>query len=151
MKKTILIGAASIAAIALLAAFGGKYYESRHDPKEAYRFITSRVNSMLDDIKATDDQRAQVNALKDKLWQEGVSLKKSHQGLHQDLLMQWDAQQIDPAKAHALVDQRMDALRAFAHDAVDSGIQLHDLLTPDQRELVKSEMQKHHQHHSHGP
>jgi Spy/CpxP family protein refolding chaperone len=150
MKKAIAIGAASVAAIALLAAFGGRYYQGRHDPKQAYQFITNRVNSMLDEIKATDEQRTQINSLKDKLWQEGMSLKTSHQGLHQDLMALWDADKVDPAQAHALVDQRIDALRAFAHDAVDSGIQLHNLLTPEQRQVVKSEMQKHHEHHPHG-
>ena len=44
----------------------------------------------------------------------------------------------DAKKLHALVDERVDEMRALAHQAVDSAIELHGVLTPEQRaEIAK--------------
>jgi periplasmic protein CpxP/Spy len=150
MKKAFAVGIGAVAAIVLLAAFGGRFYAAHRDPQQAYQMISKRVTTMLDDIKASDAQRAQVNALKDSMFQQGQELRKSHEQLHQALIAQWDGQNVDAAAAHAQVDQQIDELRTFAHKALDSGIQLHDLLTPEQRDQLKAEIQSHH-HHFHGP
>ncbi len=150
MKK-IAIPLAALAAVIALAGFAaaaGRF--ERRDPKKAYDFITRKMDGMMDDIKATNAQRAQINQLKEKLFNEGMELRKSERGLRRDLLSNWDAPQINADDVHAQVDKRIDALRAFAHDAADASIQVHDILTPEQRAQVKQEMQQHFQQHARG-
>jgi periplasmic protein CpxP/Spy len=150
MKKIALPLAAAVAVIALAGFAAAAERFARRDPQRAYNFITNKVNGMLDDIKATDAQRAQINQLKDKLFNEGMELRKSQRGLRRDLLANWDAPQLDPNAVHAQVDKRIDALRAFAHDAADASIQVHDILTPDQRAQVKQELQQRFKQHAKG-
>jgi len=140
-KKIVISALAGVSALVLLAGFGpGRmHHGGPFDAKKAYRFISYRVDNKLDDLKATDAQKQQVNAIKDSLFNEGVALKAAHDTAHKELLAQWDSPRVDNARVHALVDERLDALRGFAHKAVDAAIKVHDLLTPDQRAQLKAE------------
>jgi protein CpxP len=149
MKKGIVIAVGSVASLVLLAGFASRM---GHSPERAYQHITERVNSLLDQVKATDAQRAQVNQIKDQLFKQGVEIKQSERQLMQELLSKWDAAQVNADEVHALVDQRVDAHRAFAQKVADALIQIHDVLTPEQRAQVKQELSAHlKSHHHHGP
>ncbi len=147
MKKIAAIGVVAIATVAVLAGFAAAGRFEHRDPKKAYEFITRKVNHMMDEIKATDAQRTQINQLKDKLFNEGMELRKSERGLRQELFANWDAAEINGSEVNAQVDKRIDAFRAFAHDAVNASIQLHDILTPEQRAQLKQQMSQHLEHH----
>ncbi len=60
--------------------------------------------------------------------------------LHGEVLAQWESANPDRARLHALVDQRIDAMRAFAHQAVDAGIEVHGVLTPEQRAKLEKKV-----------
>ncbi len=140
MKKGILFGGVLVAALALLAGFAANH-ELR--PKRAYGFLSYRVNSILDEIKASDSQRAQVNAIKDELFKDGLALKQANQALRKELIAQWDSEMVDSAKIHALVNERVEAFRAFATKAADDAVKVHDLLTVEQRAQLKQEFEEH--------
>jgi periplasmic protein CpxP/Spy len=144
MKKGILFGGILVAALGLLAGFAANH-ELR--PKRAYGFLSFRVNSILDEIKANDSQRAQVNAIKDELFKDGLALKQANRALRKELIAQWDSDAVDSAKIHALVDERVEAFRAFASKAADDAVKVHDLLSPEQRAQLKQELEEH--AHSH--
>jgi periplasmic protein CpxP/Spy len=144
MKKGILFGGALVAALALLAGFAARH-EMRS--KRAYGFLSYRVNSILDEIEANDLQRTQVNAIKDELFKDGLALKQANQALRKELIAQWDSEVVDSAKIHALVNERVEAFRAFASKAADDAVKVHDLLTSEQRAQLKEELEEH--AHSH--
>src|SRR5258708_37057061 len=85
MKKGILFGGALVAALALLAGFAANH-ELR--PKRASGFLSYRVNSILDEIKANDSQRTQFNAGKMELFKDGLALKQANRALRKDLIPQ---------------------------------------------------------------
>lgn len=151
MNKKILVSAlVGVAAIAMLAGFGGgpghfggPFGGGHFDAKKAYRFISFRVDNALDDLKANDAQRKEVNAIKDDVFNDAIKLKEGQEAAHKELAAQWDAAQVDKARVHAVVDERIDALRAFAHKAADAAIRLHDVLTPEQRSQLKAQAQAH--------
>lgn len=145
MKKVISIGIASLAAIGLLAAFAGRM--EHRNPERAREMMSKRIDRMLDQIKATDAQRAQINQIKDQMFQEGTALRQAQADLKKELMAQWESPQVDAAKVHALVDQRTEAFRAMAQKAADAAIQVHDLLTPEQRAQVQKELSEHHRRH----
>ena len=140
MKKGILFGGVLVAALALLAGFAANHTLR---PKRAYGFLSYRVNSILDEIKASDSQRAQVNAIKDELFKDGLALKQANQALRKELIAQWDSEVVDSAKIHALVNERVEAFRAFASKAADDAVKVHDLLTVEQRAQLKQEFDEH--------
>jgi len=142
MKK-IVVAATLFAAVALLAGF---VVQGPMHSKRAYGFVNYRINSLLDEIKATDSQRAQVNAIKDELFNDGFALKQANGNLRKDLVAQWDSDVVDSAKIHTLVNDRVEAFRAFANKAADDAIKVHDLLTPEQRVQLKAELEQEHSH-----
>jgi protein CpxP len=143
MKKILL----STLAVLALATAGLGLTAFRHgghgDPARMQQLIDNRLASMLDEIKATDAQRQQITAIKDKLVADHKALRASHAGVKQELLAQWQADRADPAKVHAIVDDRANGMKGFADEVADALIQVHDILTPDQRAQVAEKMQSH--------
>lgn len=117
---------------------------AHRDPAEMAKFVTARVDDALDDIDATPAQREKIHAVKDRLLAQGTKLHADRAALHAELLAMWKADPIDRARLHAIVDERIDALRAFAHAAADGAADAHDALTPEQRAKVGKKAERWH-------
>lgn len=144
MKSKLWMTLAGLAAVIALGGFGRCGGPDRHDPAQMAAFVTDRVDDMLDDLNATDAQRQQVHAIKDRLLAQGMEMHKDAEPLHGEVKAQWESATPDRARLHALVDQRFDAMRAFAHQAVDAGIEVHDILTPEQRAKLEKKVERMH-------
>ncbi len=143
MTRKNALPAALVAAAALLAIPAGcGRHHGRPDPARVDRFVTAHLDDMLDDLDATAPQRARVHELKDKLLKDGAALHQGQRDARKELVAQWDSATPDAARVHALVDARIDALRAFAHEAADAGLELHGLLTPEQRTKVSKKIHR---------
>ena len=144
MKKT-LVTALTLVAVGVgaltLTAFRG-----HGDPAHMDQMVERRLTKMLDTVQATDAQRQQITAIKDKVLADGKALRAAHQGTHEQLLALWKSDQPDVAKVHALVDARADAMKKFADEVADAMVQVHGILTPDQRAKVADQIQQHHPH-----
>ncbi len=129
-----------------LTAFrgGGCFGHGHRDPAQMAAHVNARVDDLLDDLNATPDQRTQIHAVVDRMIAEVQQAHAGQQGTHGELLAQWNADTPDAAKLHALVDQRAEELRKLAHDAVDAGIQVHGILTPDQRATLTKKVERWH-------
>ena len=146
MNRTLAILAAA-GGLAALAALGGCARHHPRDPAEVAAFVTSHVDGLLDDLNATDAQRAQVHALKDRLLADGLKLHAGGGPVHAEVLAQWNSPTPDAARLHALVDERAEAMRAYAHELVDAGVELHGILTPEQREKLAKKAERFHRYH----
>lgn len=151
MKKIVGITAAALVlaagVVALTGFAGGRFGCHRghgRDPAELAAFVTDRVDDALDDLDATPEQRTRVNAVKDRMLQAGLAMRGDHGATHETLLAEWKAESPDAAKLHALVDARADAMRAFAHQAVDAAVEVHGILTPEQREKLTRKAERWH-------
>jgi Spy/CpxP family protein refolding chaperone len=150
MKK--IAGAA--AALLLLAVgfvtltgFGGgcgHRHGHGRDPAEVAAFVTDRVDDALDDLDATPEQRTRIHAVKDRLLAAGQQLRAERKATHDALAAEWKSASPDAAKLHALVDARAEEMRALAHQAVDAGVEVHGILTPEQREKVTKKIERWH-------
>lgn len=151
--KRIAIGAgvalAAILAVGTLAAFTGRCgWHGGHglhgrDPAAVAAFVSDRVDDALDDLDATPDQRERIHAVKGRMLAEAGKLRATRGEAHREIVAQWDAEKPDAARLHALVDAKMDEMRALAHQAVDAGIEVHDVLTPEQRAKLSRKMHRH--------
>jgi len=147
MKSKIWMTVAGVAAVMALAGFGRCGSPHPHDPAQVAAFVTDRVDDVLDDLDATDAQRQQIHSIKDRLLAQGLELRREGEPLHAEVKAQWESATPDRARLHALVDQRAEAMRAFAHQAVDAGIEIHDILTPEQRAKLERKMERMHRFH----
>ncbi len=114
------------------------------DPAQLAAFVTDRVDDALDDLDATPDQRARVHALKDRLLAAGKDAHAGHDEARAALLAEWKADAPDRTKLHALVDARVEALRKLGHEAVDAGVEVHGVLTPEQRAKLTKKIERWH-------
>jgi Spy/CpxP family protein refolding chaperone len=151
MKKIVaaVAGAALVGlGFVALTGFGGGCGAHRHgpgrDPAELAAFVTDRVDGVLDDVDATPEQRTRIHAVKDRLLAAGQKARGGHQEVHEALRAEWSAATPDAARLHALVDARAQELKAFAHEAVDAGVEVHGILTPEQREKVAKKIDRWH-------
>jgi protein CpxP len=137
---TAALGLVTIVALAAWAPGGG----FRRDPKRIHSFINFRVNEILDQVKASDAQKAKVNAVKDRLLQEGVALRAKSLGLREQVVTQLASDRPDARVLHGLVDQRIEEFRAFAHKAVDGILEVHQVFTSSQRAEILDELESMH-------
>jgi periplasmic protein CpxP/Spy len=142
MKKLAAV-ALAVGALGLVGFGYGRGHCGMRDPANVERFVNSRIDDALDDLDATPDQRAKIDAIKAPLLKEGLAIMQESRAGRADLLAQLDSGQPDSAKLHALVDSRGDAYRAFAHKLVDAGIQVNQILTPEQRAKVQKKLKRH--------
>jgi periplasmic protein CpxP/Spy len=149
MKRTIAIaGGALLAALGFVAvtgfSCGGRHHGHGRDPAEVAAFVSARVDDALDDLDATPEQRTKINALKDRLLAAGQQAHAGNKETHEALFAEWKSDSPDAQKLHQLVDARIDAMRAFAHQAVDAGVEAHGILTPEQRAKVTKKIERWH-------
>jgi Spy/CpxP family protein refolding chaperone len=143
-KRTlILLAAGGLLAATGLAAGCHRGPGGHHrDPAKVAELITERVDDALDDLDATPAQRENIRAIKDRLLAEGAKAHGDRKALHAELLAMWNADAVDRARLHAIVDERIDAMRAFAHAAADGVADAHDVLTPEQRAKVAKKAER---------
>jgi protein CpxP len=148
MKKSLTLGALALVAFVTLTGFrGGCGRPDHRDPAQVAAFVTERLDDALDDIDATPAQRTQLTVIKDRLLASAQKLHGTRQATHQTLLGEWNAEKVDRAKVHALIDQRAEEMKALAHEAADAAIEAHDVLTPDQRAKLAKKAERMHGHH----
>jgi Spy/CpxP family protein refolding chaperone len=151
-RKTLAVLGVGTAAVLLLSGFawagpfgGGGHGGGRgwHAPERAYQFLTWRVDDALDELEATDAQRARVNGVKDRLFQAALTQHEAHRATRGEFVTQLASERPDAQRLHALVDARVEAMRALAHQAVDGMLEVHGSLTPAQRAEVAERFERH--------
>jgi periplasmic protein CpxP/Spy len=136
MKK-IAIAASAVLAVVLLSGFRGGGWS--RDPERIKQMITWKLDDRLEDLNATESQKQAVNTVKDRLFEDGKRLAEEHQATRQEVLTQLESDYPDAQKLHGIVDTRIDAVRAFAHKVVDAALEVHKVLSPEQRKQLSTE------------
>lgn len=140
MFKKLTIAASAVLAVVLLSgfAFRGGHGWGR-DPERIKQMVTWRLNDKLDDLDATEAQRQSIHAVKDRLFNDGAQLMEEQRAARTEAFAQLESDAPDAQKLHALVDERIDAMRAFAHKLTDAALEVHRTLTPEQRKELATE------------
>lgn len=137
MKKKIAIAASAVLAVVLLSGFRGGGWS--RDPERIKQMITWKLDDKLEDLDATEAQKQAIHSVKDRLFEEGKTLATEHKATRVEVLSQLESDYPDAQKLHSIVDTRIDAVRAFAHKVVDAALEVHKVLTPEQRKTLSTE------------
>lgn len=143
MMKKLAIAGSAVLAVLLLSGFafrGGHGWG--HNPERIKQMVTWRLNDKLEDLDATDAQRQSINAVKDRLFDDGVQLMEEQHAARDEAFTQLASDTPDAQKLHSLVDARIDAMRAFAHKMTDAALEVHGTLTPEQRKELATEFRE---------
>ncbi len=115
-------------------------------PERFEKMVSWKVDDALDDVDATDSQRAQIQGLSKKLVADAKPLMEQHRAARDELIQQWSSDRPDAARVHALIDERAEAMRAYAHKVADAMIETHQTLTPAQRAELGERLSKRKHH-----
>lgn len=107
------------------------------------QLVTWKLDDKLDTLDATESQRQSIHAVKDRLFSDGVLLMQEHRAVREESFQQLASDTPDRQKLHALVDARIEAMRAFAHQATDAALEVHGTLTPQQRKALAEQFREH--------
>jgi Spy/CpxP family protein refolding chaperone len=143
MKAMILVTAV-VLAVGLMAGAATEMHVGHggngpHGPEGAMavpQMVSWLVENALDVPGVSDSQRSRLQAIKDRLASQGEALQAAHAATHEEFKRQWDADTMDTARLHTLVDARVEDLRRMLQSSVDGLAEVHDTLTPEQRRAV---------------
>jgi protein CpxP len=139
MKTTLL---AILLPATLALGCGGPRHHGDLDPARLNARVTDHLDDYLDDARASDAQRARIREVKDRLLPDGVALATANKKAGQQIAEQLASDRPDQARLHALVDQQIEATRAYAHKAIDGALEAHRTLSPEQRAPLTKKLQR---------
>jgi Spy/CpxP family protein refolding chaperone len=121
----------------LVAACGARHASHRaRTPEKIEEHVSKRVEHVLDDIDATDQQRAKVNQVTERVFSQFRSAHQGSKKTRSVALAEWRAGQPNAKALHDLVEQRSDEYEKTMHALVDAMIEVHGTLSPKQREEI---------------
>ncbi|HEY0838758.1 MAG TPA: Spy/CpxP family protein refolding chaperone [Vulgatibacter sp.] len=118
---------AALGAAAFLALTGFRH--AKGGPEE---WMNARLDRLMTAIDATPDQRSRIEAIRDEL----MASRPARGGEKAELLAIFSQEEPDAAAVHARIGKAFDERRAFADRVADALIEVHGILTPEQREKV---------------
>ncbi len=136
MSKFIVVALAALS----LTACGAK-------GERLEKMVRTRVDRALEEVDATAPQKERVQQLEKQLLTDAKPVVEQGLATRQSLIEQWKSSTVDSARVHALLDAQFDSARGFAHKAADAAIELHNLLTPEQREKLSAQAAERQAHH----
>jgi protein CpxP len=126
-----------VGTVLLVAACGGGYEHRRQEGVRWFRqHALGHVDEVLDRVDATDEQRTRARAIVGKALTDLEPWPAAAQRLRTDLTAAWRTDTPDRHALHARVDAEVESLRALGHALVDDGLELHGVLTSEQREAL---------------
>jgi|GEM_PF-2602435 len=145
-KKKLTIAIAAITVVAATFACASHRHRHAHRAEHAKRFVSARLDDVLDDVDATDKQKTDVHRVKEKLFVEFQTAHDGSRAAKEEVLTQWDSELPDAEKLHALADRRVAAYQKAVHETVDAMVQVHATLKKEQREIISKKLQRHMTH-----
>lgn len=99
-----------------------------------------RLEERLDDIEATDAQKAALRPIAEGLLADALPLLDDREVIVSAFTTAWKSESPDAAKLHALVDDEIGKVDLLAQSASESFVQAHAILTPEQRTQLAAQM-----------
>lgn len=139
-----LIGLVVAGGVALAAARHVRAGGWRHDPAALERRIANHMERVLDELDATDAQRAQAREILKRHAPDLRALRERHEATHDEIEGLWKGASLDPAALRGLIDQKLEEARDAGYKVADGAVELHGLLTPEQRAQLADMVEERH-------
>jgi Spy/CpxP family protein refolding chaperone len=148
MKRRTMIGMAAVAVGGLLAgasAFAFGAHGSRHGIMR--RVIAAHIDEVLDEAKATPEQRRAIYAARDRVFAAVEEHMKTRGSRLEEALALFEADRVSPDEVAALRRRGEEEHRKIADTVSQAVLEAHDTLTPAQRKIVADHVRAHRRHH----
>lgn len=120
------------------------------DAERMSKFADKRLQHMLDEVKASDAQKAKASEIAKTTVAKGVPLAEKMRDNHQQLGKLMLAATLDKAAIETLRAEQMRLADEVSKLATQTILEISELLTPEQRAKLAEKMEKRHggKHHS---
>ena len=140
---TVAVVTAGLVTGATALAFGGG--GGRHGLMK--RFVASMIEEVLDEAKATPEQRVKIHAARDRVFAVVEEHRRARPAHLEEALALFEADQVDAGQLDALRARHETDHRRVA-DAIHQALaEAHDVLDPAQRKVVTDWIRAHHRLH----
>lgn len=128
----------------ILAIFitAGCKRKSFHNPERIKSMVSWHIDDILDDIDATDEQTAKINAVKDRVLNHVIEKYKKGKAHKLEAVKVWEGDTIDMAKVYARIDEKMVEKKKTAYMVADALKEIHGVLTTEQRAFIGKELRE---------
>lgn len=150
MTKKILIG---LCAVGLVAGAGAAWAAAGHHGRGMgmmQHMLSARISQAEDLIQATPDQRAQIEQSKEVVVSALQARAKDRRQNHAQLMQLLTADNLDTDALYAIANQHAQEIQDLAKVIVPEIKKVHDILTPQQRQILAQKAQEMHQRHQQG-
>jgi protein CpxP len=141
MNAALAVGL--IGSLVGLAGFAWGHGHGCHGGKFFQKMMDAHLEEVLDDLKATPEQRQQITQLKVGLTSDFQGMQDSRKALLTSLAQQFPSERLDTASLDSAADPLVKSQEKLRQDIREAVVQIHDLLTPTQRQQVASKIQEH--------
>lgn len=142
-KMMVSVMAVAVAGLVLAGCHRGEMTQER-----LTKMVEWKVDDFLDSVDATDEQRAKVNAISTKTVHEVGPALLENKAARTELVRLLSNPSVDVAAVHATLDKRSEVMKAAVHRLADAAIEIHAVLTPEQRAQLAEKLQKYEQRYN---
>jgi len=143
--KTILIGLGVAAALAGAGAFAAAGHRGGHFMMG--HMLSARIEKLEDLIQATPQQRGQIEQSKQVILDALKAKAKARGQNHGKLIQVLTADTLDQSALYAVANQHAQDVQDLAKVMVPEIQKIHDVLTPQQRQILAQKAQEMQQKH----
>ena len=144
MAKKILI---ALGALALVIGAGAAWAHGPGRHLMMKQMITHRVAEAEDLVQATPQQRAQIDASVNKIIGVLESQRQNRQNVHQQLVQLLTGEKLTTDDINAMAKQHADQMQSLVSQIAPEIVNVHDVLTPAQRQTLANKAKEMHQKH----
>jgi Spy/CpxP family protein refolding chaperone len=134
----VLIGAAVAVSSVACGMHGMKMSE-----KMMRAAMEDHVDELMDDINATDAQRAEFTLLSDSIVNEAIALRSKEKPNHQALLAALKKDKVDREAIHSGIENHIDTFEAFLFRSLDRVLDAYEKLRPEQKQIILDKLANH--------
>lgn len=139
---SVLVGAGLVCGIGAIRHHGWRPGIC-HSPEKRIEFVFDRLTKKLD---LTKEQAEKVNKIKAEVIERAKTIRAERKSLHGEITALIKGDSLTPDMVNKFIDKRkakMEELRPFF---VDKIVELHGILTPQQRIKLAEKLEKFHNH-----
>ena len=119
-----------------------RHGDADHGGKHGAGSMDRMAERLLSRVKATPEQKAQIQKIMDKAHQDMQAQRGQHEALHKQALALMAAPQLDPAAAEKLRQSMLAEHDQRSKAMMNTLLEVGKVLTPEQRKQLADELQK---------
>jgi Spy/CpxP family protein refolding chaperone len=151
-SKKVLIPMALTVGLVLSAVLVTAFDYHPHQ-EMIHDFINYRIDREFEALALSAEQKAQIDVLRQKIWSELETAHETRLMDKQEIFNELAKATPDAAYIKTLIDKKIDNVQNVAYDIVDLILEVHQVLTPEQRTQLLTRIEELHAQHGgpHGP